>query len=554
MSDRIDRRTFLARGAATTAGIAAIGGSGGILAACGSGSGSGSGSGHQGTHPNGVTSATPKRGGKLVFGVEAEEKGFNPTTATFDATGVLYARTVFDPLAIVGADGSVQPYLAESITRNGDGTVWTITLRPNVVFHDGTPFDAAALVTNFKAQQKALLTGPALTNIAAVAVTGPLSVTVTMHRPWVPFGYYLCGGIGGQIAYPVAPSMLADPNGTTHPVGTGPFVFSEWVQNDHFTATRNPHYWRPGLPYLDTIEYRPITDSQQIFQSLQTGVIDIMHTSTPSVTGQLQALASYGYVDDSKNIVGEPDMACVLLNLSKPPFDDIRVRQAAAAAVSSAEYVKVIGKGLVPTSNGPFVPGTPYYGSTGYPAYDPARARSLLAEVGHPVSFTLNHVPDPSTTQIAQFLQSQFKTVGIDVQLNPIQQAQLINTALTGGFQAQVWRQFSAVNPDLNYIFWSPTQINPVFSINMARNTDPAMEAALQKGRRATDPASAAAAYQEVGSLMGKDIPYLWTARTVWAIGAQPKVQNFNNPTTPAGTPAFGMISGTVWPTQIWLE
>ncbi len=551
MSDRIDRRTFLARGAATTAGIAAVGGAGGLLSACSSGSGSGSGSGS--SHPDGITNAAPKRGGKVIFGTEAEEKGFNPTTATYDATGVLYARTVFDPLAIVAADGSVQPYLAQSITRNADGTVWTIALRPNVMFHDGTPFDASALVINFQAHQKSLLTGPAVTNIATVTASGPLEVTVTMHAPWVPFDYYLCGGIGGQIAYPVAPSMLADPNGTTHPVGTGPFVFAEWVQNDHFTATRNPHYWRPGLPYLDAIEYRPITDSQQLFQSLQTGVVDIMHTSTPSVTGELQAQSSLGFVDDSKNIVGEPDMDCVLLNLSKPPFDDVRVRQAAAAAVSSADYVKVITKGLNPTSNGPFVPGTPYYGPTGYPTHDPARARSLLADVGRPVSFTLNHVPSPSTTQIAQFLQAQFAAVGMQVQLNPIQQAQLINTALTGGFQAQVWRQFSAVNPDLNYIFWSPTQINSAFSINMARNTDPAMEAALQQGRQATDPAAVATAYQKVGQLMGTDIPYLWTARTVWSIGAQAKVQNFDNPTTPEGKPAFGMISGTIWPTQIWL-
>ena len=80
-----------------------------------------------------------------MFGVEAEEQGFDPATGRFDETGVLYARTVFDPLTIIAADGSVQPYLAQAITPNADYTVWTITARPNVRFHDGTPCDAAAI-------------------------------------------------------------------------------------------------------------------------------------------------------------------------------------------------------------------------------------------------------------------------------------------------------------------------------------------------------------------------------------------------------------------------
>ena len=89
--------------------------------------------------------ATPKKGGTLVFGIEAEDQGFDPASARFDETGVLYARTVFDPLTIIAADGSVQPYLAQAVTPNADYTVWTITARPDVVFHDGTPCDAAAI-------------------------------------------------------------------------------------------------------------------------------------------------------------------------------------------------------------------------------------------------------------------------------------------------------------------------------------------------------------------------------------------------------------------------
>jgi len=561
MTDRIDRRSFLAKGAATGAGIAVVGTSGGLLAACSSGSssGSGSGSGSTGSHPNGVSTATPKKGGTLIFGVDAEEKGFSTTQGTFDEVGIMYARTVFDPLMILSASGTPQPYLAQSVTPNSDYTVWTITMRPNVVFHNGAPCDAQAVATNFNLHKSSTLTGPALTTVASITVTSPLVVTVTMKSPWVPFNYYLTGGIGGQFAFVAEPNWLASQS-QTNPVGTGPFVFESWNPNDHFTATKNPHYWRSGYPYLDTITYKPITDPDQMLTSLQSGAIDIMHSDTPEVISQLRSDTSLGYIDDSKNVAGEPDMGCILLNLSKAPFNNLKLRQAMACAVSSAQYVAVIDKGVNGTSNGPFVTDSPYYvADNNYPEYSVSKAKSLVNQVaqetGQPVSVTLNHVPDASTTRIAEYLQQQLETVGMKVTLAPVQQADIINTALLGSFEAQVWRQFGAVDPDLNYIFWSPTNANtPLFSINMARNTDPDMQTALLKGRQSASQSDRTAAYQEVNKLMGKDIPYVWFDRSTWAVASQAKVQNFANPSTPAGGKVFPLIGGSIWPTQIWLN
>ncbi|HEX4245404.1 MAG TPA: ABC transporter substrate-binding protein, partial [Acidimicrobiales bacterium] len=214
MSKPIDRRSFLARGTAAAAGITVAGATGGLLGGrAGAAEGKSTSSG--GNHANGISTAKPKRGGKLTFGTTAEEKGFDPTTATFDTPGVQYARTVFDPLTIIDANGKVQPYLAQSVTPNPDYTVWTVTMRPGVNFHDGTPCDGAAIATNFEAQKASLLTGSALTNIDTIAVTSPLVVTVTMKSPWVPFDFYLAGGIGGQVAYIAAPSMLKSSTGNT---------------------------------------------------------------------------------------------------------------------------------------------------------------------------------------------------------------------------------------------------------------------------------------------------------------------------------------------------
>ena len=80
------------------------------------------------------------------------------------------------------------------------------------------------------------------------------------------------------------------------------------------------------------------------------------------------------------------------------------------------------------------------------------------------------------------------------------------------------------------------------------------MQAALVKGRQSPLAADRAAAYREVGRLMAAELPYLWTVRSVWSISGQSKAQNFNNPTTPAGGKAYGMTTGTVWPTHIWLD
>jgi ABC-type transport system substrate-binding protein len=145
--------------------------------------------------------------------------------------------------------------------------------------------------------------------------------------------------------------------------------------------------------------------------------------------------------------------------------------------------------------------------------------------------------------------------VGFKVTNTIVQQNEIINNALAGKYQALTWRQFGAVDPDLNYIFWSTTTVSSgALSINMARNADPTIENALLAGRASTSKSVRQAAYKTVNKRMALDVPYVWTDRAVWAVIGDPKVQNFNNPTTPQGQPAFGLIGGSIWPTQIWIS
>jgi ABC-type transport system substrate-binding protein len=552
MGSKFDRRSLLAGGAAAAAGIAGASALDLSLADM-------AGAITNGPGRNGVSKVTPKKGGSLIFGVDAEEVGFDPTSGHFDEVGVLYARTVFDPLTCITASGGWAPYLAQSVTSNASYTAWTITLRPNVLFHDGTPCNGAALLTNMQAQAKSLLTGIVLTPIlVSIAQTGPLAVTLTFSKPWAPFPYWLAGSIGGQIGYVAAPSMLANKNGTSNPVGTGPFVFQEWVPNDHFTATANPHYWRPGLPYLSQITFKPILDENARAEALQTKAIDLMITDTPQIVKQFKGNRAYSYIDDSGKVVGEPDMNFIMLNVSQPPFNNPKVRLAAAMSINRKQYASVIDENLLAISNGVFAPGSEYYSKTSYPAYNPAQAKKLVNEVqqstGAPVAFTLGTTTGPAAIRAQEYTQQALQAVGFKVTNSTVEQNDLINTALAGKFQALGWRQFGDVDPDLNYVWWSTTTVSSAIPLNFARNSDPKIEAALLLGRTSTEPSVRKNAYKVVNQRLAIDLPYLWLDQAIWAIVGLPSVQNFAAPTTPGGAPILPQDGGSIWPTQIWIS
>ena len=505
---------------------------------------------------NGISTARPVKGGSLTFGIDTEESGFDPSTARWDEGGFLYGRSVMDPIAIVNASGGVEPYLAESITSNADFTAFTINLRPGIVFHDGTPLDANALHLNIEKQSTSVLTGPAFADqISGASVTGPLAVTINMKASWAPFPYYLAQAQTGYIA---APSMLNNPNGTTHPIGTGPFVFSDWVPNSHMTVTRNPHYWRKSLPYLSSITFKPIIDPNARAQALETGEIDIMHTNSPSSLLQFRGDKKWAYYDNSGQVVGQPTVQCIMLNTSTAPFNNKTLRTAMAMCINQAQFSKVINKGIDAPMPGLFIPGSEYYSKTSYPKYNPTQAAKLVKQVqqetGKPVSFALNSTSNADVLRAAQFVQQAFQQAGMKVNINILAQSALINDALAGTYQATLWRQFGAVDPDLNYVWWSTQTAGPPLALNMARNIDPRIQTALLAGRTTNDKADRIKAYQQVNQYLAQDVPYVWFGRDTWAVVANPKVQNFANPTTVQHSKAIAFDEGVLWPTQIWLK
>ncbi|MCL4434939.1 MAG: ABC transporter substrate-binding protein [Actinobacteria bacterium] len=547
---RFDRRRFLH----LAAGAGAVGVGGPLLLSSCSSSRVPSTSTGETPLANAISSLPPKRGGSLVVGIDSEQAGFNPTRSPWSSSGIMYARALFDPLTILMADGTIRPYLAQALTPSPDYATWTITMRPDVLFHDGTPCDAAAVAYNIDAFRKSFEFSVFTTNIKHVKATGSLTLEVEMNEPWVSFPAQLTGALGAQLGWVVAPSMLRAKNGASNPVGTGPFRFVEWIPNDHMKASRNQSYWRKGMPYLDEIEYKPIPSSASRSASLRSGALDIMHTDTTAVIVTYQHNPDYSYIDDAHSTIGEPDVNFVMLNMSKPPFNDIRVRQAMAYATDVSQMNAVVANSLPELATGPFFPGSKYYAPTGYPQYDLAKAKSLIrqveSETGKPVSF--EHATTAANTtesELSQLFQSMWQAAGMKVTLAYYDEVTLIQNAISGKYQADSWTQFAAPDPDCNWPFWH----YPSYG-NFTRNDDPELNAYLHTGRTNPDPAARAAAYQGVAKRFAVDLPYIWTNRGLWAIIGRPNVMNFANPTAPNGGHALGMEAGVIWPTQIWLK
>ena len=561
-----DRRGFLGLTARLAGGAVLLGGAPGLLAACSSGSGGSGSAGSSGAGaPNPATAATgtPRRGGALRIGIEAETNGLNPVASDFTAPAVYYARAVFDTLTIQASDGSVKPYLARAVTPNADYDVWTIDLRPGVVFHDGTPLDADALVTYLNqvvASPTYSITLQKL--IRSVSKTGDLSVSLKMAQPWVAFDAYLSGGTGGaaQLGFIPSPKMLADPNGAQHPVGTGPFVFKQWDTNVQFVVTRNPHYWRAGLPYLDQITFKPIPDETARMQTLDAGGVDLIQSSAYDTIASLLGQSQFPVLSNLHGDVGEPSQNFIMLNTQVAPLDDLRVRQALAYATDQKRLSRLTESNLVPPSTGPFEPGNPWYSPTGYPSYDLARAQALVkayeAEKG-PISFPLITAGTSQLNQM-QVLQQMWRQAGITVSSisTPTNTAQ-ISSILVGDYAATSWGQFAAPDPDMNYPFWSATTVAPLkkFAVNFARNADPQIESALQTGRTNPDRATRIRAYQEVARRLAADIPYVWTGRALGAVAARRNVAGYGTGLSlPGGGRAAALNGSNIWLTETWLS
>ncbi len=530
-----------------------------VLAGCSSSPGSTGTTTASGSKP-GVSTATPVLGGALTVGTIAEIDGFYPPSNHWDTNGFLYANTVYDPLMAVAADGSIQPYLAKSMSGNSTFEVWTMTLRSGVKFSDGSALTSAVVKANFDALQASALTGTALKQVASVTTPDPMTVVYTLTGPNPTFP----SGLTTQVGYVVGESMIqkaaAGGSGTLVPVGTGPFIYSQWQPNSFFTATRNPNYWRKGLPYLDSITFKPIPDTGQRESTLRSGGVDMIESVNPTTITNFSGSGGSGFqlVDSQTGVIGQPTFAFIMLNMVTPPTNDLSIRQALAKGMDQAEVQKIIGGPPTKPATGLFLPDSPYYSNTHYPTFDPGAAKDLVsaykAKHGTP-TLNLLTIPDPLEIKVVQAIQQMWQQVGFDITVSEVEQASIIDDFVFGHFQAVTSYQFGAVNPDLNYVWWSTTTISPIGTIglNFTRMDDPTIESAMLEGRHTTSQATRQTAYRTVNEQLAKQLPYLWIEQYLFSEVAAERVQNFNNLTLPNGMSGYSFDEGVFFPVQTWL-
>jgi peptide/nickel transport system substrate-binding protein len=557
----LTRRTFLSRGAAAGGAVMLGAGVPSLLAGCSSNPSSSSTTTTASGSKPGVGTGTPVRGGALTVGTIAEIDGFYPPSNHWDTNGFLYANTVYDPLMWPAADGTIQPYLCESMTPNSTFDTWTMTLRPGITFSDGSPLTSAVIKANYAALQSSALTGPALRQLSSVTTPDSMTVIYNLVAPNPSFS----AGLTTQVGYVVGQAMIdqvtANPNVSPTPVGTGPFIYSQWQPNDHFTATRNPHYWRGGgLPYLDSITFKPIPDTTQRESTLRTGGVDMIESVDPTTITNFSGSGGTGFqmVNTLTGVIGQPTFAFIMLNTEVAPTNDLGIRQALAKGMDQHVVQTIIGGPPAKPATGIFLPDSPYYSDTGYPTYDPAGAKSLVsaykAQHGTP-TLNLLTIPEPLEIKVVQTVQQMWEQVGFSVTVSEVEQATIIDDFVLGNFQAVTSYQFGAVSPDLNYVWWSTTTRSPIGSIglNFTRLNDPQLESAMLEGRHTTDQSTRVAAYRTVNERLAQDLAYLWIEQYLFSEVALPRVQNFNNLTLPNGMPGYSFNEGVFFPAETWL-
>jgi len=501
----------------------------------------------------------PQRGGTLNVGLVAETDGWNPTASQWAGSAYQVAQTVMDPLVAFGKDNKAHPFLAKSITPNDDNTEWTIKLRSGIKFHDGTPLDADALKLQLDKDKASFLVGQAFRPLQSVTKVDPLTVKATMSERWAAFP----SALAGQAGFMASPKQLNDTgkSSTDKPVGTGPYIFKEWVRDDHFTATRNPNYWRKGVAFPDTVTFRVIPDDQSRLSAVQSGQLDLMSTAVASPIIQAGR-------DNSLN-VDEYDIdptTMMMINTAVEPVDDVRVRRALAYATDQQQLIDTVGRGKPQKSTGPYLPGSPWYKKSSYPTKpDLGKARKLIADykkdkgVQGDVKFTVGCTPTPSNTQAMGLIKAQWAKIGVNVDLKYTEQATYINNALNGKFTVNCWVQLGAVDPDSDSIWWNSTNANPVGSLalNFMRFKDPKVDAALKAGRASSDLAERKKAYATVWERFATEVPYVWLTHPHDAKIWSKKVHGVGEAKLPDGTPLLknrGAVPDVVALSSVWVS
>lgn len=417
-----------------------------------------------------------KAGGTLIIGPEGEFNGFNVgLNRAINTNTIMPMREVLEQLFVQDENGTPVPELALSFDLADDMQSAVIKLREGVKFHDGTVFDADAVIAHYN-WIFSLTNG---VNIASIDRIDSLekiddhTVKMTFKGPWAT--------ALSSISAPSAIALIGSPTAIKNdpdsfhrkPVGTGPFVFQEWRSGDRAILKKNADYWQEGRPYLDEVIYKIIPDGNTRFQSLRSGEVDIAWVSTPQHIVEAQK--------DANMVVNTNNFGVAHVynfNHSKPPFDDIRVRSAMIHAFNAPVIAQSYYLGTATPVDSVYPKGSPWYCADlkDWKSYDLEKARALVKEVGKPINFKITTISTPEWRRMAGIIQHMAKEAGMNAEVELVDQTENLRRGFSGDFQMNIWRfngngsepgptlkfNFGAAGKSLPFSRHDPSQVNEI--------------------------------------------------------------------------------------------
>lgn len=405
----------------------------------------------------GVSVAPTGASGKkvIVQGMNQDPDILDTIKAAWYSDALIYLH---DRLVTRDYNFQYQPGLAESWETSGDGLVWTFHLKKGVRFHDGSPFTAKDVKWTFdtiKAPETASPFAGDLKAIEKIVIRDDYTVDFILGYPFPNLLFNLSNTAAG-----IQPENCYEKYGSDYGIktviGTGPFIFKEWIKGDKIVLLKNPDYaWGPawmsnqGPPLFDELVIRTIPEETVRFMELETGGIHILRDVPTLFVDKLETNPDVKLVTEPATKLGYLAYAC-----DKKPFTDVRVRRAINHAIDRDTIVKFIFRGKATPAYGYLPPALKdeYLEESEALAYryDPAKARSLLAEAGYPQGFEVSLAADNETLskRLAEVFQAQLAEVGIKAKIQLFDSASYV-AMLKEGKQELFIRLYSWPNADI---------------------------------------------------------------------------------------------------------
>ncbi|GJD48344.1 Glutathione-binding protein GsiB [Methylobacterium crusticola] len=471
--------------------------------------------------PSPARAGAPRRGGTLTVVIQPEPPTLVSLTHTAGPTTRVSPK-VTEGLLSFDLDFRPKPQLATAWSVSEDGLRYRFALRRGVTWHDGRAFTSADVAHSIRLLKEHHPRGRGtFAGVVDVLTPEPHVAEIVLARP----APYLLAALTASEA-PIVPrhryaegDPLASPNGKA-PVGTGPFVFREWVQGSHILYERNPNYWDPGKPHLDRIVVRFIADANARAVALETGEIHLA-PDTPVPLGQLDALkANPALRIETGGYDYQPIVYRLEFNLANPYFRHLAVRQAVAHAVDRAAINRLVFHGYSRDAPAAISPALRAFHDPDVPKhpFDPARAEALLEQAGFPrgadgVRFRVHHdyMPYSETyLQLGAYTRQALAKVGIAVTLRAQDVPSWFKRTYTDrAFDFMSNGMSHSFDPTVGVqrLYWSKNVKPGVPFSNGSGYANPEVDRLLEAAAVETDPARRRALFCAFQTIVAQDLP-----------------------------------------------